>query len=572
MHSWLPPRIHPILFMLLMAAIALGAGLGLRDPSPPDEPRFVLAAQQMVETGEWMIPHRGVEPYAHKPAPFMWLQAIAFKVVGNWRIAFLLPSLLAALGTLWLTSDLATRLWGRRAGVHAGLALLACLQFGLQAKRGQIDMVLVFWTTLSLWGLSRHLLRGPDWRALALGGFAAGVGTVTKGVGFLPLLILLPWWLAAHRGGMVLPRDGYRDWRWWWLPTGFLLGVGIWLVPMLIAVTRSSDPALHAYAAEILLKQTATRYANAWHHVKPAWYYLQTIATMWLPGALLLPWLVPEWWRRIRSGDARVLLLVGWAVLVLIFFSASAGKREVYLFPALPALCIAAAPLLPRLLRRRWVSRLLLGYVVVMATVAVALAVSGFAGASWLDRVASERALDGAAVQSLLVWSAVLGVGGLLLAAWGRTVRAGLVAVAFNLLLWTVYGLGLAPALDASSSARTMMRQVRMQIGPDATLGLVAWREQHLLQATGPVTEFGFSRDERLQWRDGVAWLAEDPAHRWLFSLKESANTCIDAAQVIDVGLSSRRYWVLVPGTAYLPGCVPPLPDEDSVPGGDDRD
>src|SRR5690606_15039092 len=126
-----------------------------------------------------------------------------------------------------------------------------------------------------------------DWRALALGGLAAGIGTVTKGVGFLPLLLLLPWWLARHRG-MTLPLEGYRDWRWWWLPAGFLLGAGTWLVPVLWAVATSSDPALRAYAAEILLKQTATRYANAWHHVKPAWYYLQVMATLWLPGVLLL--------------------------------------------------------------------------------------------------------------------------------------------------------------------------------------------------------------------------------------------------------------------------------------------
>lgn len=549
----------PIWLILLAAMIALGAGMGLRDPSPPDEPRFVLAAQQMVESGRWIIPYRGIEPYAHKPAPFMWMQALACKVVGNWRIAFLLPSLMAALGTLWLAGDLATRLWGRRAGIHAALALLACVQFGLQAKRGQIDMVLVFWTTLSLWALARHLLLGPDWRALALGGLAAGIGMVTKGVGFLPLLILLPWWLA--RAGSQVPRlGGYRDWRWWWLPAGFLLGVGVWLVPMLWTVVGSGDPALHAYAAEILLKQTATRYADAWHHVKPVWHYLKVMATMWLPGALLLPWLVPTWWRRIRAGDARLLLLVGWALLVLLFFSASPGKREVYLFPALPALCIAAAPLLPELLRLVRVRRLLLGYVLLMATAALVVAVSGLAGASWLEGLARERALDAAAVHSLLVWSGVLGIAGWALVVWPGAARAGLVAVAFNLLLWGAYGLGLAPALDASSSARAMMSQVRERIGPDAVLGLVAWREQHLLQATGPVMEFGFSRDDRLQWRDGVAWLSADPDHRWLFALSTAANACVDPSRLIDLGRSNRRDWVLVPGSAYLTGCVVPLP------------
>ena len=39
------------LFMLL-AFVLLGAGIGLRDPWTSDEPRFTLAAKQMVESGD----------------------------------------------------------------------------------------------------------------------------------------------------------------------------------------------------------------------------------------------------------------------------------------------------------------------------------------------------------------------------------------------------------------------------------------------------------------------------------------------------------------------------------------
>ena len=97
--------------LLLLAAICLGAGLGLREPTPPDEPRFVLAARHMVDSGDWLVPRRGREFYAEKPPVFMWLQVMAHTLVQDWRVAFLLPSLVAALGTLWLTWDLATRLW-----------------------------------------------------------------------------------------------------------------------------------------------------------------------------------------------------------------------------------------------------------------------------------------------------------------------------------------------------------------------------------------------------------------------------------------------------------------------------
>lgn len=549
--------------LLILATVALGAGLGLRDPSPPDEPRFALAAKQMVESGQWLLPQRGSELYAHKPPMFMWLQAAAYSLVGNWRVAFLLPSLLAALGTLWLTWDLARRLWSQRVAGYAGFALLATLQFGLQAKRGQIDMVLVFWTTLSLWGLGRYLLSDRDRRALLVGAFAAGIGTVTKGVGFLPLLILLPWWYSQRAGRAGITSDASASTRrtWVWLPAAFLAGVAVWLLPMLIAVLGSDDPALHRYASEILFKQTGTRYVDAWHHVRPAWYYLQVIATLWLPGALLLPWLVPAWWRRIRRGDTKILSLVGWALVVLVFFSASPGKREVYLFPALPAVCIAAAPLLSGLLRRAGVRRVLLGYVVVLGVVLTGIGVSGALDAQWSARIALERSLDAATMQTLLAWLLALGTALLVLTVWTRPSKAAAAAVCANLLVWAVYGAALAPALDASSSARQLMHDVRGRIGSEAELGLVAWREQHLLQADGPVREFGFERDFQAQWRDGVAWMAGAPDQRWLFALEEVAVECVDPAQLIALDRSSRRDWVLVPGTAYVPGCVVPMTD-----------
>ncbi len=172
----------------IIAVLVLGAGLGLRDPWPADEPRFALVARQMVESGDWLFPHRGHELYSDKPPLFMWLQAIAYTLLGNWRVAFLLPSLLAALGTLWCVTDLGARLWTRRVGLYAGYALLFALQFTWQAKKAQIDPLVVFWITLANYGLLRHVLqvarnRGPDWPMWMLGWAAAGTGHDHQGRG-----------------------------------------------------------------------------------------------------------------------------------------------------------------------------------------------------------------------------------------------------------------------------------------------------------------------------------------------------------------------------------------------------
>src|SRR5690242_14889048 len=123
----------------LVALVVLGSGIGLRDPWPADEPRFALSAKQMVDSGNWLIPHRGSELYSDKPPTFMAMQAATYEIVRDWRIAFLLPSLLAALGTLLLVYDLARRLWDHRTGLYAAAALLTAFQFVYQAKRAQID-------------------------------------------------------------------------------------------------------------------------------------------------------------------------------------------------------------------------------------------------------------------------------------------------------------------------------------------------------------------------------------------------------------------------------------------------
>jgi len=548
-----------LFWLFALATLCLAAGMGLRDPSPPDEPRFVMAAKDMVESGNWLVPHRGLEFYAEKPPLFMWMQAATQSVVGNWRVAFLVPSLLGAMLTLWLTYDLARRLWSREAGFAAATALWLCLQFGLQAKRGQIDMTLVAMTTLSVWAITRHLLQGPAWRWLWVGAFAAGLGTVTKGVGFLPLLLLVPFGLLRARGRLSATPEVGRAWKWSMMVPAFLAGVSVWLGPLLIELLRTGDPELQAYANELLFRQTGERYLNAWHHVQPAWYYLQVMATLWLPGVLFLPWLARAWCRDIRQGEPKQILLLSWAALVLVFFTISPGKREVYIFPILPILCVAASPYLRAIMAQRPALWTLAAYTGLMAAVAFALGASGLFGISdWAQRLAQQRDIGADDLRQFLVWLAALGAAGLGLVLLTRVRRAVMAAVIFTGMLWFTYGMGLAPAVDAASSARAVMERVGQRIGPTAELGLVAWAEQNRLQADRPTVDFGFKASPAEQWEQAVPWVREAPARRWLFVLQEVLPPCVDASIVESVGRSNRRSWVLVPGTAVPQSCVEP--------------
>jgi 4-amino-4-deoxy-L-arabinose transferase-like glycosyltransferase len=137
-----------------------------------------------------------------------------------------------------------------------------------------------------------------------------------------------------------------------------LVGISLWFVPMIVAVDMSGAPEYQAYRDEILFKQTVSRYAAAWHHVKP-WYYfiVEVIPALWLPWSLLLFWLVPRFKAAARERDARVWLPLIWCLLVLLFFSFSPGKRGVYIHVALPALALVSLPVLDGLLERPGVRR-----------------------------------------------------------------------------------------------------------------------------------------------------------------------------------------------------------------------
>jgi hypothetical protein len=101
------------------------------------------------------------------------------------------------------------------------------------------------------------------------------------------------------------------------------------------------------------------------------------------------------------------------------------------------------------------------------------------------------------------------------------------------------------------------MHAARVAAGPDTTIGLVAWKEQNLLMAEGPVRDFGFLRPWDQQLIEAMRWQAEDPARRPIFILEEAMGRCIDKAKATSVGYANRRQWWLVPSDAVIAGCVP---------------
>jgi 4-amino-4-deoxy-L-arabinose transferase-like glycosyltransferase len=527
-----------VLWLLGLGLLLIGTGVGLRDPWPADEPRFALVARDMVATGDWLVPRVGGDLYADKPPLFFWLIALALTITHSLRTSFLLPSLLGGLGCLLLVYDLGRRLWNRETGLLAALALLFTVQFTWQARQAQIDATLCFWTTLSLYGLLRHLLLGPQWRWYAIGCAAAGLGVITKGVGFLPLLVVIPFLVLRWRGWHTQAFGSAP--RWWWGPVAFVLAVSIWLVPMLLV--SSGDPALAAYRDEILFRQTIDRFASAWHHQEPFWYFVvEVIPVLWLPLTALVPWLIPRWRAALRGRDLRIALLLGWILLVVLFFSASAGKRGVYILPALPAMALACGPFLSDLLSRRGVRRV--GFVLAVSVVFICVAALAYALVRPDMRA---RVLETYDIDVLMPLGITAAVGMLLCIA--LRVRQGMLlycGVFISVLL--VVSFVVNPQINDVRSGARFTRLVEARTKEIKKLGIIAFKEQYLLQLGRPVVHFGHAR-----WReadqeaaDAAAWLQSNPQAALIVNERGLA-ACFTASPHEFLTEANRTRWYLV--------------------------
>jgi 4-amino-4-deoxy-L-arabinose transferase-like glycosyltransferase len=426
---------------------------------------------------------------------------------------------------------------------------MCSLQFLLVTRGAQIDATLCLLTTLSLYGLLRHLLLGPRWGWYFLGAAASGLGVVTKGVGFLPLLVLLPYLLGRKVAAQGLPVFS-GGWRWLLAIPGFLLGASIWLVPMLTAVALHPSPGRLAYRNEILFHQTVDRYSAAWHHIEP-WYYflLNVIPGLWLPLSALFVWLAPRWFRDLRGREARELLLLGWVGLVLLFFSISAGKRGIYIFPALPAMVLAAAPHLPALYGLRSVQRTGLALAALVVLAAAGLCGAILVHAQGLAELRAELPDDIGVrlgvfvVAGLATWVYAFKRHPIL--AWPLTV--GALAIVWSFLI--------TPKMDSIRSGRGFMGRVESQVTPGAELGLLAYKEQFLLQSHRRTFNFGHAR-----WREQASEI--DDAARWLnggarqLLVPESLLApCFRDAPRQFLGAASGGEWWLVSPPA-LAGCA----------------
>ncbi|MEX3072825.1 ArnT family glycosyltransferase [Vibrio alginolyticus] len=539
-----------LFFLLILAIIIIFSGIGLRDPWPADEPRFVEVAREMVQSGNWFFPMRGGELYPDKPPVFMWSMAVFYWLTGSLKATFMLPNAIVSLVALICCYDISAKLWNVKTARNVGLLLLLAPQFIIQSKAAQIDAMVAAWITIGMYGLLRHFFIKTSWAWYCVAWIFMGLGIITKGVGFLPALFLVPI-LALHFSGKHR-FDESVSWKLWLGPFFMLATIACWLLPMMALVETSHNPDFVAYRDNILFRQTGERYANSWGHIQP-WHYfiVSVIPVMWFP--LYFVFFNKNFWKQLRLSPVLVSLLA-WIVLVVIFFSISPGKRGVYILPALPMMAILAGYAFSHQSWPLWANKILkalmlvLSVVLFVAAVLVALEVKSIT--KHLDDYQSTLPYAAFFLIAAIIWTIVFFK--------SRTLPTiGAYGLALSL-TWVWYSFaGYMLINPIRTPAKEIMAEAHKAIGEDGELGLTQFKEQFLLFSPVSLTHFSYLSNHLDQERNAWLWIKEKP-NRYILTQSGREKECFDGNHAKKLGVAHRREWILLDESSALDSCQSP--------------
>ncbi|WP_240201650.1 phospholipid carrier-dependent glycosyltransferase [Pseudomonas sp. PDNC002] len=188
-HRAIPAAAYPAL--LIAFVLFFLVPLGLHGLWIPDETRYAQAAQEMLQSGNWVVPHFMGLRYFEKPIGGYWLIAFGQAIFGDNLFGARIASAASTAATVGLIFLLGRRLWND--SWKTWTAGLLYMSFGLaagQAGYSNIDPQLTLWITLSLvagWYAMEGKGRREQWAGWGMLGLACGS---PSGSGFLAVLFL----------------------------------------------------------------------------------------------------------------------------------------------------------------------------------------------------------------------------------------------------------------------------------------------------------------------------------------------------------------------------------------------
>lgn len=328
-----------VLLLIAIASLLLLPGFYGHGPTDRDEARFVQASKQMMETGDYIEPRFQDGPRWQKPIGIYWAQTAAAQAFGGAEApvwAYRIPSVIAAILAVMLTSWALRPLIGGRAAFLAGAMMAGLLILNVEARIAKTDAALLAAVIAAQGALARLWFGVRDdpaeagwnklyfWTALA-------VGVLLKGpIIFLPVGGTILWMVLRERSFAGISRLGL-GWGFVWL--------ALIAAPWFVAVGVKTEGAFFSAAlGEDLAGKLASRREGA--SLPPGFHAVAFFGTFW-PWTPLALMAIPYVWRWRRAPETAFLL--GWIVPTWIVFELVATKLLHYTMPIYPAIAGLAA-------------------------------------------------------------------------------------------------------------------------------------------------------------------------------------------------------------------------------------
>lgn len=370
--TFLSPRVRDALAIAVLAGFLFFHNIAQREIRRASEGRVARVAQEILDTGDWVVPHLNGQPRLQKPPMSSWQVALCTKLRGHPEVSVqdaLVPPALSgvALAILlyWWLSRLrregdADGEAARAAGMLGVLALVMMPGIIEQGRMAEMDMFVALCTAAAYFSFERAWFDGA--RAWWFGFYLAlAAGFLTKGhvilVDFLPAVLVWGLWqtFAPRNAPASGTSTSAEPKRFQFSLQSLLiqvLGLGLfvglvlaWGVPFL----ERSGMTWEAFKTEGLARfsEKTTGHVEAWY------FYFGNVPLWSLPAFLLLPYLAwRDWTGPEDEHKPRRRLWWCWLGVNVLLWSLLAAKQRHYTSPWLPSVALLAGDGLVRMLRQ----------------------------------------------------------------------------------------------------------------------------------------------------------------------------------------------------------------------------
>lgn len=438
--------------LLLLAICPYFVDLGGSSIWDANEAFYVETPREMMERGDYVNPTFNYEPRQNKPVLSYWIVAAFYHAFGVspgvQRIPIAIGGLVLIAAAFFLARVAAPPPLARAAAWWAALGLAISPRHLMFARRIFIDIYISMFMALTLlfFALSE---RFPGRRRLflVLMYVSVGLGVLTKG----PIAILLPalafaLYLAVHR---ELGRI-----REMLMPVGTIIVLAI-VVPWYAAIYRQWG---WGPIKSFLFGENVARYVEGVGvgADRPFWWYLPVVLSDSFPWSLMLVPAAVLWLRERRAAppDATLrfrTLLWLWIAAIVGFFSLSAGKQDLYIYPIVPAVVALGGIAIARAMSAAGSGAPVPAVTAMAAVIGLVLLVTGAGFYVLFHAPYAVYLLAGSAVVGVV--AAVAGAGTIVLAWRGRLGLSLLVAAGALVAVNWVFVLRVLPSFEAYKPA-----------------------------------------------------------------------------------------------------------------------